>query len=68
LTSRSSKTAHGRCRGGVSNAVEFIRFGLYGQVNWPALAIVVGCTAVFMAIAILGYDPARGFMQAKRGG
>jgi ABC-2 type transport system permease protein len=51
-----------------THAVELIRFGLYGQLNWPALAIVVGCTALFMGIAILGYDPARGFMQAKRGG
>ena len=51
-----------------THAVELIRFGLYGQINWMALAVVVGCTALFMAIAILGYDPARGFMQAKRGG
>jgi ABC-2 type transport system permease protein len=49
-----------------THAVELIRFGLYGQVNWLALAVVVGCTAVFMIGAILAYDPSRGFM-ARRG-
>ena len=28
-----------------THAVELIRFALYGQVNWLALAVVVGCTA-----------------------
>jgi len=28
-----------------------------------ALAVVVGCTAAFMAGAILAYDPARGFAR-----
>jgi ABC-2 type transport system permease protein len=51
-----------------SHAVELVRFALYGQIEWTALAVTVGCTLLFMAIAILGYDPARGFMQLKRGG
>jgi ABC-2 type transport system permease protein len=36
-------------------------------VNWLALAVVCGCTAVFMIGAILAYDPSRGFV-ARRGG
>jgi len=31
-----------------------------------SLAVMVGCTILFLAIAIFGYDPARGFMQARR--
>jgi ABC-2 type transport system permease protein len=50
-----------------THAVELIRFALYGQVNWLALAVVVGCTVVFMVGAILAYDPSRGFI-ARRGG
>jgi len=48
-------------------AVELIRFALYGQVNLEALAVVVICTLVFMALAIYGYDPGRGLI-ARRGG
>jgi ABC-2 type transport system permease protein len=50
-----------------THAVELIRFALYGQVNWLSLAVVAGCTAVFMTGAILAYDPSRGFI-ARRGG
>jgi len=49
-----------------THAVELIRFALYGQLNATALAVVIGCTAVFMVGAILAYDPARGFI-ARRG-
>ena len=50
-----------------THAVELIRFALYGQINGQALLIVVGFTAVFMGLAIYGYDPARGLI-ARRGG
>jgi ABC-2 type transport system permease protein len=50
-----------------THAVELIRFALYGKMNWLALAVVCGCTAVFMIGAILAYDPARGLI-ARRGG
>ena len=50
-----------------THAVELIRFALYGQVNFEALAVVVSCTVVFMALAIHGYDPSRGLI-ARRGG
>ncbi|HEX8807824.1 MAG TPA: hypothetical protein VF760_02385, partial [Xanthobacteraceae bacterium] len=42
------------------------RVGLYCQINWILLAVVGGCTALFMVGAILAYDPARGFL-ARRG-
>jgi ABC-2 type transport system permease protein len=50
-----------------THAVELIRFALYGKMNWISLAVVCGCTAVFMIGAILAYDPARGLI-ARRGG
>jgi ABC-2 type transport system permease protein len=49
-----------------THAVELVRFALYCQINWISLAVVGGCTALFMVGAILAYDPARGFL-ARRG-
>ena len=49
-----------------THAVELVRFALYAQVNWLSLAVVAGCTVLFMAAAIVAYDPARGFL-ARRG-
>jgi len=49
-----------------THAVELIRFALYGQLNVLSLAVVIGCTAAFMAGAIIAYDPSRGFL-ARRG-
>ena len=48
-----------------THVVEMIRFLLYLQVNWPALAWVVGTTAVLAALAIRAYDPARALMHRK---
>jgi ABC-2 type transport system permease protein len=50
-----------------THATELIRFALYAKINWESLAVVCGCLAVFMAGAILAYDPSRGFI-ARRGG
>jgi ABC-2 type transport system permease protein len=50
-----------------TSAVELIRFALYGQVSWDALAWVVGALAFFLAAALYGYDPARGLMTRKQG-
>src|SRR5437763_11545090 len=50
-----------------THAVELIRFALYAQPNLLSLAVVCGCTAIFMSGAILAYDPARGLL-ARRGG
>lgn len=50
-----------------THAVELIRFAFYGQINWLALSVVLGCTAVFLAGAVYAYDPTRGFMSRKGG-
>jgi ABC-2 type transport system permease protein len=50
-----------------THAVELIRFALYGQIAWSSLAVVVGSSIVFMAAAILAYDPSKGLI-ALRGG
>jgi ABC-2 type transport system permease protein len=49
-----------------THATELIRFALYGQLEPTSLLVVIGCTILFLGIAIFGYDPARGFMQARR--
>ena len=48
-------------------AVELIRFALYLQVNWQALAVVVGCLVVFLGLSIWAYDPSFGIQQRKAG-
>ena len=50
-----------------THTVEMIRFALYGDLNPWAIAITLGCFALFMGIAVIGYDPARGMMQRKGG-
>ena len=50
------------------HAVELIRFALYGQINWISLAVVAGCTILFMIGAILAYDPSRGLARRGPGG
>ncbi|MGH7155358.1 MAG: ABC transporter permease, partial [Acetobacteraceae bacterium] len=47
--------------------IELVRFALYQQVNWLALGVVAGSTALFLTAAIIAYDPARGLM-VRRGG
>ncbi len=52
-----------------TDAVEWIRFALYGQDPGLAPWIVLGCLALFFGLACLGYDPQRGFGGlTKRGG
>ena len=51
-----------------TSATELIRFALYNQVDWLAALVVVGCAALFMVIAAIGYDPGRGMMARKGGG
>jgi ABC-2 type transport system permease protein len=48
-------------------AVELIRFGLYAQIDWRALTVVVGCALVFFAAAVFAYNPSKGLI-ARRGG
>ena len=48
-----------------TQAVELIRFALYGQVNLPALGWTALAFAVFGAAALRGYDPAQGSLRAR---
>lgn len=50
-----------------THAVELIRFALYGQLDWTSLAVVVGCTVLFLGAAIFAYNPSKGLI-ARRGG
>jgi ABC-2 type transport system permease protein len=50
-----------------THAVELIRFALYGQLDWTSLAVVLGCTAVFLGGAVYAYNPSKGLI-ARRGG
>jgi ABC-2 type transport system permease protein len=47
-------------------AVELIRFAFYGSIEWTSLGIVVGFTVLFLAGAIIAYDPSRGLMNRKQ--
>jgi ABC-2 type transport system permease protein len=48
-----------------THAVELIRFAFYEQINWLSLAVVGGCTGLFLAGAILAYDPSRGMLPRR---
>ena len=50
-----------------THAVELIRFALHGQFNTFSLMYVLVFLALFLGLAIYGYDPSRGF-TARRGG
>ncbi len=50
-----------------THAVEMIRFSLYGQVNAYSILYVLVSLALFLGIAIYGYDPSRGFVGRKGG-
>lgn len=46
-----------------THAVEAMRFASVGQFNGTARAVVLGCTVVFFVVALLGYDPQRGWIR-----
>ncbi len=48
-----------------THAVELIRFSLYGQVNWTALAVVTATGFLFFLAAAWAFDPARRFRPAR---
>ena len=50
-----------------THAVELIRFAFYGQINALSLAVVLGCTIVFLGAAIIAYDPSRGMLMRREG-
>jgi len=47
-----------------THAIEALRFGMYGQIEPIALAVVATSTIVFYAIAVVGYDPQRGLIKS----
>jgi ABC-2 type transport system permease protein len=50
-----------------THAVELIRFAFYGEVDPLALAIVLAATIIFLAAAIVAYDPSRGMLMRREG-
>ena len=50
-----------------THAVELIRFALYGQINYYSLTYVSIACAVFLSLAIWGYDPTRGTLARLKG-
>ena len=46
-------------------AVETIRFSLYAEVNLENSLGIITCTIIFLTFSIIGYDPARRFIQKK---
>lgn len=48
-----------------TQAVEFLRFALYGQINQEAALATILAFAVFLIIAIIGYNPSKGMMKRK---
>lgn len=50
-----------------SQAVELIRFALYAQFNAYAFFYTLSALAVFLVLAIIGYNPSKGMMKRKGG-
>ncbi len=50
-----------------TQAVELIRFALYGQYNENALVYTAVSLVMFLLLAIWGYNPSKGLMPHKRG-
>ena len=48
-----------------SQAVELIRFALYGQLNMAAGLYTSATLLIFLMAAMIGYNPFRGMMQRK---
>ncbi len=48
-----------------SHAVEAIRFALHLDINWASLGWTGMAFAVFFAVSLIGYDPAKGSMVRK---
>jgi ABC-2 type transport system permease protein len=45
-----------------THAVELIRFALYGEIEPVSLAIVLGFTGFFLAVAMYAYNPSKGLL------
>lgn len=63
----SSRLLHDICaHNPFTHAVELIRFALYGELNVTAFLWVLISTAIFTALALWGYAPARTGIGRKR--
>jgi ABC-2 type transport system permease protein len=51
-----------------SQAVEFVRFALYGQLNVYAFVYTLLAFVVFILLAVWGYNPSKGMMVKKTTG
>ena len=51
-----------------TQAVELIRFALYGRFNGEAALLTLLALGAFLGLAFYAYDPARGMMSRKGGG
>lgn len=50
-----------------SQAVELIRFAMYGQFNEYAFIYTLTAFVFFMVVAVIGYNPSKGMMMKKGG-
>ncbi|HYZ32258.1 MAG TPA: ABC transporter permease [Crenalkalicoccus sp.] len=50
-----------------THAVELVRFALYGRFEPVAASVVLLALLLFGALAVLGYDPARGVLARRAG-
>jgi ABC-2 type transport system permease protein len=50
-----------------THAVELIRFALYGKLEPTSTIVLVVATAIFLTLAVYGYDPAKGLMARRVG-
>lgn len=48
-----------------SQAVELLRFALYAQFNQHAFVYTAAAFALFLILAIIGYNPSKGMMKRK---
>lgn len=48
-------------------AVELIRFAFHGQIDTVSLAMVVGCTILFLGAAVYAYNPSKGLIGWRGG-
>jgi ABC-2 type transport system permease protein len=48
-----------------THAVELIRFALYAKLEPVAAVVLMAATAIFLTLAVYGYDPAKGLMQRR---
>ena len=48
-----------------THAVELIRFALYARLEPISAMVLIAATAIFLTLAVYGYDPSKGLMQRR---